>query len=74
MSLPRTHCTVDSYKFFYGNSVPNIVTDLLLILAPFPAIWSLSLQLRQKISLSGIFLLGLLYVYAYFFSEWSGAN
>ncbi|KAF2791430.1 hypothetical protein K505DRAFT_309506 [Melanomma pulvis-pyrius CBS 109.77] len=52
-------CSVDSYKFFYGNSVPNIITDALLILTPLPAIWALRLQLQQKISLSGIFLLGI---------------
>ncbi|KAH3939755.1 hypothetical protein HBI56_224330 [Parastagonospora nodorum] len=51
-------CTVDSYKFFYGNSVPNIITDALLIAAPLPAIWTLHLQLKQKISLSVIFCLG----------------
>jgi hypothetical protein len=55
-------CTVDSYKFFYGNSTPNIITDILLMLIPLPAIWSLHLQLRQKISLSVIFLVGILYV------------
>ncbi|KAF1956052.1 hypothetical protein CC80DRAFT_516889 [Byssothecium circinans] len=58
----RADCTVDSYKFFYGNSTPNIITDILLMIAPLPAIWTLHLELRQKISLSAIFLLGILYV------------
>ncbi|PVH94791.1 hypothetical protein DM02DRAFT_538717 [Periconia macrospinosa] len=55
----KADCTVDSYKFFYGNSTPNIITDILLMLAPLPAIWTLHLEFRQKVSLSGIFLLGI---------------
>ena len=58
-SLTTAVCSVDSYRFFYGNSTPNIITDILLILTPLPAIWALRLELRQKISLSGIFLLGI---------------
>jgi hypothetical protein len=50
---------VDSYKFFYGNSIPNILTDIMMMIAPLPAIWSLKLEMRQKISLSCIFLLGI---------------
>jgi len=51
-------CSVDSKKFFYGNSIPNIATDVFLLIAPMPAIWSLKLEMKQKVSLSAIFLLG----------------
>lgn len=42
-------------------SVPNIVTDLIMLLLPMPVIWRLKLPTKQKIALTGVFLLGSLY-------------
>lgn len=51
-------CGVDNYKFFYGNSIPNIMTDLALLALPIPSVWSLQIPRAQKVILSGIFVLG----------------
>ncbi|KKO99683.1 hypothetical protein THAR02_08213 [Trichoderma harzianum] len=52
-------CTVDSVKFFYGNAIPTIVTDVLMLALPLPYITKLQLPKGQKWALAGIFLVGL---------------
>ncbi|UKZ60771.1 uncharacterized protein TrAtP1_002042 [Trichoderma atroviride] len=52
-------CTVDSVKFFYGNAIPTIVTDILILLLPLPYITTLQLPRGQKWALAGIFCVGL---------------
>ncbi|KAL8726561.1 MAG: hypothetical protein Q9181_005998 [Wetmoreana brouardii] len=52
------NCTVSDYAFFIGNAVPNIVTDVAMILLPLPFISRLHRTTAQKIALAGIFLLG----------------
>ena len=56
------YCPVDDYKFFMGNSIPNIVTDVAILATPIPSVWKLKISRGQKISLSAIFVLGGLYV------------
>ncbi|KAI4254521.1 MAG: hypothetical protein LQ352_003055 [Teloschistes flavicans] len=51
-------CTVSDYAFFIGNAVPNIVTDLALLLLPLPFISRLHRTTSQKIALAGVFSLG----------------
>lgn len=53
-------CGVDVKMFFKGNSIPNIITDALIIILPIPYVWSLQLQRAQKVALAGIFALGTL--------------
>ena len=43
---------------FLGNSIPNIATDIALLLMPVPYIWRLHRTSSQKIVLTGIFMLG----------------
>ncbi|KAL7947870.1 hypothetical protein V8C42DRAFT_267784 [Trichoderma barbatum] len=52
-------CTIDSVKFFYGNAIPTIVTDVLMLALPLPYITKLQLPKGQKWALVGIFLVGL---------------
>ncbi|KAF6830571.1 integral membrane protein [Colletotrichum plurivorum] len=52
-------CGVDVRLFFIANAIPNIITDILLLLIPIPGIWSLQLRKAQKMALVGIFTLGL---------------
>ncbi|GJN84542.1 hypothetical protein PLIIFM63780_008099 [Purpureocillium lilacinum] len=52
-------CGVDSRKFFYGNAIPTIVTDILMLALPTPYIWHLHLPRGQKLALAGIFLVGI---------------
>ena len=49
-------------KILVGQAVPNIVTDFVLLTLPLPLIWELQLPAVQRLALSGIFLLGSLYV------------
>ncbi|KAL3959678.1 hypothetical protein ACCO45_004795 [Purpureocillium lilacinum] len=58
-------CGVDSRKFFYGNAIPTIVTDILMLALPTPYIWHLHLPRGQKLALAGIFLVGILYASTY---------
>ncbi|KAJ6021440.1 hypothetical protein N7540_006944 [Penicillium herquei] len=48
----------DQEAFYRYVSPPNILTDLFLLIMPLPFVWKLHTQLRQKIALTGIFLLG----------------
>lgn len=62
--MPPTEfvCGVDSTQFFIGNSIPTIVTDIMMIAMPVPYIWSLQMRVPQKIGVLAIFLLGALWV------------
>ncbi|KAL9610185.1 MAG: hypothetical protein Q9167_005089 [Letrouitia subvulpina] len=51
------HC-ISLKKFFLGQAIPNIATDLVLLLIPIPMIWNLQLPRSQKVALIGVFLLG----------------
>jgi hypothetical protein len=53
-------CPVNVRMFFIANAIPNIITDILLLLVPVPGIWSLQLRTAKKIAVLGIFALGLL--------------
>jgi len=53
-------CDVDVNKFYLGISVPNIITDVFLILLPIPYIWRLQLRFAQKITIICIFAGGIL--------------
>lgn len=56
------HCDVNEGKFFTGNAIPNILTDIALIFIPIVPICSLKIPLWQKLAVISIFLLGSLYV------------
>ena len=51
-------CTVNEYRFFFIGSIPNILTDVALLVLPLPYVWKLHQKTWQKIALGGIFLLG----------------
>jgi hypothetical protein len=46
-------------RFALSNSIINIATGFLLALLPVPLIWKLQIGLRTRISVVGIFSLGL---------------
>ena len=54
------HCLGNRGAFTIGVSVPNIVTDVLILLLPLPVIWKLQTHFKKKVALCGIFSLGLL--------------
>ncbi|KAK8061767.1 hypothetical protein PG994_008133 [Apiospora phragmitis] len=40
------------------GSVPNVVTDVVMIILPLPVVWRLHIDYKQKFALTGVFLLG----------------
>lgn len=54
------HC-IDQIKFYYGNAIANLLTDVIILCLPLPLIWRLNMSTRKKRALSGVFLLGGLY-------------
>ncbi|PNY23828.1 Uncharacterized protein TCAP_06229 [Tolypocladium capitatum] len=53
------HCDVNPRRFFYGNAIPTIVTNILMLALPVPYIWNLQLPVGQKLALVAIFLVGI---------------
>jgi hypothetical protein len=45
-------------KVYLGASIPNVITDLFLIILPIPYVWSLHASVAQRLILAGIFSLG----------------
>ncbi|KAK7976654.1 hypothetical protein PG989_015117 [Apiospora arundinis] len=58
MSPDEFFCGVQLNPFFNGNSIPNIITDGLIVLLPLPYVWQLQLRRPQRIAVAGIFALG----------------
>ncbi|KAJ5503478.1 hypothetical protein N7463_006352 [Penicillium fimorum] len=49
---------LDPAKFYYGMQIPNILTDVILLIMPMGVVWNLTIPKTQKMLLSGVFLLG----------------
>ncbi|KAI3331709.1 hypothetical protein HD806DRAFT_478092 [Xylariaceae sp. AK1471] len=56
-ALFPTHC-IDAPRFWQGASIPNVVTDVVMLVLPIPVVWHLHIDKKQKLALTGIFLLG----------------
>jgi len=57
-TLPGT--CVNLVAFFRWNGICNLILDVLILCLPIPMVWRLSVSVRQRLELSGIFLLGAL--------------
>ncbi|OIW26664.1 hypothetical protein CONLIGDRAFT_683625 [Coniochaeta ligniaria NRRL 30616] len=44
--------------YLYSSTAVNIVTDLILCIAPLPCLWNLQLPRRQKVTISALFFVG----------------
>lgn len=53
---------IDLIAFTEGAAIPNVVTDVLILLLPQPIIWKLHLSWSTRLCLCGVFLIGALYV------------
>ena len=49
-------------RFTIASGVLNLLTDVLILCLPGPMVWGLNTTVAQKITLTGMFLLGILYV------------
>ena len=53
---------VNLIDFFRWNGICNLLIDFLILLLPIPMVWQLKIAIKQKLVLSAIFGLGVLYV------------
>lgn len=51
---------VNLIAFFRWNGICNLIIDFLILCLPLPMVWRLNIAVKQKITLSAIFMLGLL--------------
>ena len=49
---------IDISKLYLSNAVPNIITDIIIIIAPIPILWKLKVTRAQKAALCGVFSMG----------------
>ncbi|KAL8869306.1 MAG: hypothetical protein Q9174_004369, partial [Haloplaca sp. 1 TL-2023] len=49
---------LDTIKTSYATSVPDIVTNVAILILPIPWLWNLQMQKRRKVAIICIFLLG----------------
>lgn len=59
---------IDIERFYYGNGISNLLTDVLILCLPLPIIWRLNTSRNRKVALTWVFLLGNLYACS--FSAW----
>lgn len=55
--LVEGHC-VDLRSSFIGNAVPNMVTDVAILILPITQVWGLQINIAQRLSMCFMFLLG----------------
>lgn len=48
--------------YYIGNAAANVVVDVLILLIPVPVVWRLKLRVTQKIMITSVFFIGVLYV------------
>lgn len=54
---------IDVPTFFFGNGIGAMLIDVIILCMPMPIIYGLQMPLSQKVAVSGILLLGSLYVF-----------
>ena len=53
---------IDIYDGFLGTAIPNVITDIFLLLLPLPMLWRLYISWRSKIGLILVFFSGYWFV------------
>ncbi len=56
-TLPGARC-IDKEAFFIWGSLPNIITDIVMLILPVRIVWNLNTSTRLKIGLTITFLFG----------------
>ncbi|KAI1166563.1 hypothetical protein F5B18DRAFT_648628 [Nemania serpens] len=49
---------IDQLAYYRWVSVPNVIHDVVMLILPLPVVWILKVDLRQKLALSAVFLIG----------------
>lgn len=60
-SLFTYHC-IDIERYYIGMVASNLGIDIVMLVLPLHMVWNLQLPLSQRVALSGIFSIGLLWV------------
>ena len=55
-SMPRK--CIDLKSFFVGSGIPNVLLNSVILVLPLPMVWTLEIERKHKLALSGVFLLG----------------
>ncbi|CAF9932568.1 MAG: hypothetical protein ALECFALPRED_005328 [Alectoria fallacina] len=55
---------IDMKAFLLSTAILNLFTDIAILILPISVVWKLQIKKSQKVAISGIFLLGGLYVVA----------
>ncbi|KAM7187827.1 integral membrane [Naviculisporaceae sp. PSN 640] len=55
--MPTGSC-LEKEQFFFGNSIPNVIQDVFILVLPAREVWRLQVSIRQKIAILGVFVLG----------------
>lgn len=61
-SIPGGKCINSNNLAYAITSPPDILTSLALLILPIPLLWGLQMPRRKKLAITGIFVLGSLYV------------
>ena len=64
-SLDIRHYCIQGGDYLIASSAFNVALDFWILALPLSVVWKLQLSTRRKVGLSGVFLLGGLYVTAY---------
>ncbi|KAI1460206.1 hypothetical protein F4805DRAFT_418594 [Annulohypoxylon moriforme] len=56
-NLYVTNC-INAPRFWQASNIPNVITDVMMLILPLPVVWGLHIDLKQKLALTGIFVLG----------------
>ena len=67
---PKITTCINEGLFFLVAALINIITDLAVLCLPLRQVWQLQLSSARKIAVSGLFLLGGLYVASIEFCRW----
>ncbi|KAJ8126522.1 hypothetical protein O1611_g7115 [Lasiodiplodia mahajangana] len=49
---------IDQLAYYRWVSVPNVIHDVVMLIMPLPVVWILKVDIRQKLALSAVFLIG----------------
>lgn len=49
---------MDLFSLYLANAIPNVLTDMAILVLPLTQVWRLQVRLWQRIVLIGMFLLG----------------
>ena len=55
-------CSVDKHMVCSATGFSHVAIDVLIVLIPIPAIWTLKVSMKKRLLIIGVFGLGLLYV------------